>query len=384
MQKRLIEIDEELHQIEERSGEIHTAVETAEHDELEKLSAEITEMEERKAALLAEKAELEAKEEEARSFDESKATEIELPKAVMPEQEERKMFDINTVEYRNAWVKRLIGRELNEEERAALSGAGAVIPTMTVNAVWDKLVKPAELLGKVDVSQFPTYVRFPRATTNNAATSQAVGGTISESSDAVGYIDLVPNEYVKLLTVGADIDHMAVEAVHDWIVDNLVSNIRYAINKDILVGTGTNSLKGITTSVAADATALPATVTKASILKIMAALGGNYQEGAVWIMTPKMFFEDIMSLTALNDYVIQNGFGYKLFGHDVILMSEALVSTKETIFYGDPKAYKVNIFKALEVKQFETATTTSLQFRGATMADGELIDTNAFVRFAQA
>ena len=384
MQKRLIEIDEELHQIEERSEEIHTAVETAEHDELEKLSAEITEMEERKAALLAEKAELEAKEEEARSFDESKATEIELPKAAMPEQEERKMFDINTVEYRNAWVKRLIGRELNEEERAALSGAGAVIPTMTVNAVWDKLVKSAELLGRVDVSQFPTYVRFPRATTNNAATSQAVGGTISESSDAVGYIDLVPNEYVKLLTVGADIDHMAVEAVHDWIVDNLVSNIRYAINKDILVGTGTNSLKGITASVAADATALPATVTKASILKIMAALGGNYQEGAVWIMTPNMFFENIMNLTALNDYVIQNGFGYKLFGHDVILMSEALVSTKETIFYGDPKAYKVNIFKALEVKQFETATTTNLQFRGATMADGELIDTNAFVRFAQA
>ena len=384
MQKRLIEIEEELHQIEERSGEIHTAVETAEHDELEKLSAEITEMEERKAALLAEKAELEAKEEEARSFDESKATEIELPKAVMPEQEERKMFDINTVEYRNAWVKRLIGREMSEEERDALSGAGAVIPTMTVNAVFDKLVKPAELLGKVDVSQFPTYVRFPRATTNNAATSQAVGGPITESSDAVGYIDLVPNEYVKLLTVGADIDHMAVEAVHDWIVNNLVSNIRYAINKDILVGTGTNSLKGITTSVAADATALPATVTKASILKIMAALGGNYQEGAIWIMTPKMFFEDIMSLTALNDYVIQNGFGYKLFGHDVVLMSEALVSTKETIFYGDPKAYKVNIFKALEVKQFETATSTNLQFRGATMADGELLDTNAFVRFAQA
>ena len=384
MQKRLIEINEELHQIEERSEEIHTAVETAEHDELEKLSAEVTEMEERKAALLAEKAELEAKEEEARSFDKSKATEIELPKAVMPEQEERKMFDINTVEYRNAWVKRLIGREMSEEERAALSGAGAVIPTMTVNAVFDKLVKPAELLGKVDVSQFPTYVRFPRATTNNAATSQAVGGTITESSDAVGYIDLVPNEYVKLLTVGADIDHMAVEAVHDWIVNNLVSNIRYAINKDILVGTGTNSLKGITTSVAADATALPATVTKASILKIMAALGGNYQEGAIWIMTPKMFFEDIMSLTALNDYVIQNGFGYKLFGHDVVLMSEALVSTKETIFYGDPKAYKVNIFKALEVKQFETATSTNLQFRGATMADGELLDTNAFVRFAQA
>ena len=299
-------------------------------------------------------------------------------------QEKKKMFEINTVEYRDAWVKNLIGREVTPEERAALTSAAAVIPTMTVNAVWDKLVKPAELLGRVDVTQFPSYVRFPKATTNNAATAQAVGGTITESSDVIGYVDLIPNEYVKLLTVGADIDHMAIPAIHDWIVDNLVGQIRYAINKDILVGTGTNSLKGITASVSASSTAIPATLTKASLLGIMAALGGNYQNGAVWIMTPSMFFSEVMALTSLNDYIINDGFEYKLFGHDVILMSEALVSSKETIFYGDPKAYKVNIFKALEVKPFETATTTNIQFRGATMADGELIDTAAFVRFAKA
>jgi HK97 family phage major capsid protein len=384
MQKRLIEIDEELHQIEERSEEIHTAVETAEHDELEKLSAEITEMEERKAALLAEKAELEAKEEEARSFDESKATEIELPKAAMPEQEERKMFDINTVEYRNAWVKRLIGREMNEEERAALGAAGAVIPTMTVNAVWDKLVKPAELLGRVDVSQFPTYVRFPKAVTNGAATAQAVGGTISESSDVINYVDLIPNEYVKLLTVGADIDHMAVEAVHDWIVENLTGKIREAINDDILAGSGTNSLKGIAASVTADSTALPATLTIKALLKVMGKLDGNYQNGAVWIMTPALFYEEVMGLADIKNYVLNDGFQFKLFGHDVILMSGAEVESKENIFYGDPKAYKVNIFKALEIKPFETANTTNIQFRGATMADGELIDNAAFVRFAKA
>lgn len=298
--------------------------------------------------------------------------------------EVKSMFTVDSVEYRDAWTKSKIGREMSAEERAALTSAGAVIPTMTVNAVWDRLVKPSELLGKVDVSQFPTYVRFPRATTNNAATAQAVGDTISESSDVIGYVDLIPNEYVKLLTVGADIEHMAVSAVHDWIVNNLVDNIRYAINKDIVVGSGTNALKGLTVSVTADSTAIPATLTKAALLKIMGALGGNYQGGAVWIMTPNMFYEEVMALTQLNDYIINDGFNFKLFGHDVVMMSEALVGGKETIFYGDPKAYKVNIFKALEVKPFETATTTNIQFRGATMADGELLDTNAFVRFARA
>ena len=307
----------------------------------------------------------------------------EAPQTPIPT-EERKMFKIDSIEYRDAWTKKIIGRELNEEERAALGAAAAVIPTMTVNAVWDKLTGPADLLGKVDVSQFPTYVRFPKATTKNAATGQAVGATITESSDVIGYVDLIPNEYVKLLTVGADIDHMAVSAVHDWIVNNLVESIRAEINKDIVVGTGTNELKGILASVSADSTAIPATVTKASLLKIMGALGSNYQGGAVWIMTPAMFYENVMTLTQLNDYIINDGFNFKLFGHDVVLMSELLVSTKETILYGDPKAYKLNIFKALEVKPFETATTTNIQFRGATMADGELIDAAAFVRFAQA
>jgi HK97 family phage major capsid protein len=307
----------------------------------------------------------------------------EAPQTPIPT-EERKMFKVDSIEYRDAWTKKIIGRELNEEERAALGAAGAVIPTMTVNAVWDKLTAQADLIGKVDVSQFPTYVRFPKATTKNAATGQAVGAPITESSDVIGYVDLIPNEYVKLLTVGADIDHMAVSAVHDWIVNNLVESIRAEINKDIVVGTGTNELKGILTSVSADSTAIPATVTKASLLKIMGALGSNYQAGAVWIMTPAMFYENVMTITALNDYIINNGFEFKLFGHDVVLMSEALVSSKETILYGDPKAYKLNIFKALEVKPFETATTTNIQFRGATMADGELIDAAAFVRFAQA
>lgn len=369
--------DMTIEQLLERQRAIAAEVDAPEAD-LDALEEEVRaireELEQRKAD--------EAKRNEIRSAvasGEGEVVEIFAEKA-----EERKdMFGIETVEYRDAWVKKLIGRELAEEERSALSAAANVIPKMTVDAVWDKLVKKSELLGKVDVTQFPTYVRFPVATTNNAATAQAIGTDISESSDVIGYVDLVPNEYVKLLTVGADIEHMAIPAVHDWIVDNLTGQIRYAINKDILVGSGTNALKGIKESVNASATYIPDVVTKASILGIMAALNGNYQDGAIWVMTPTMFFENIMSLTTLNDYVINDGFTYKLFGHDVVLMSEALISSKETIFYGDPNAYKVNIFKPIEVKAFETATTTNFQFRGACLADGELIDTSAFVRFAQ-
>lgn len=363
-------------QLEERKEAIAAELDAPEAD-LDALESEVrginAELEERRTA--------EAQAAETRDAIASGAGEVTHTFVV--EERKEKMYEVNSIEYRNAWVKNLVGKDLDTEERAALTSAAAVIPTMTVNAVWDRLVKPAELLGKVDVSQFPSYVRFPKATTVNAATAQVIGTAISESSDAIGYVDLIPNEYVKLLTVGCDIDHMAIDAIHDWIVNNLTDTIRYAINKDILVGSGSNALKGITQSVNASGTAIPAVVTKASILGIMASLGAAYQAGAIWVMTPNMFYNNIMTLTTLNDYVINDGFQFRLFGHDVVLMSEALISSKETIFYGDPKAYKVNIFKPIEVKEFETATTTNLQFRGATLADGELLDTSAFVRFAQ-
>lgn len=375
MEIKTMTVDELLARKEEIAAEVDSL------EDLETVQARSAELDEISAELEARK-ELAEKKAEIRSA--VAAGDGEVKETIEFKEEERKqMFGIETVEYRDAWTKRLVGRELTEEERAALSAAANVIPKMTVNAVWDKLVKDAELLGKVDVSQFPTYVRFPVATTNNAATSQVIGTTITESSDVIGYVDLVPNEYVKLLTVGADIEHMAIPAVHDWIVDNLVGQIRYAINKDIVVGSGTNALKGLKESVSASGNVIPGTVTKASILAVMAKLGAKYQNGAIWIMTPKMFYEDIMSVTQLNDYVINDGFQFRLFGHDVVLMSECEISSKETIFYGDPKAYKVNIFKPIEVKPFETATSTNFQFRGACLADGELIDTSAFVRFAQ-
>lgn len=369
-----------VEQLEERKSELLAQVEGIEEkDALDAIEADINaikaELDERRA-VEAQKAEI------RQAVADGQVGEV--VKEFKEEIRRKDMYSVDSIEYRDAWTKNIIGRDMTEEERSALSGAGSVIPTMTVNAVWDKLVKDAELLSKVDVSQFPSYVRFPKATTNNPATSQAVGGSITESSDVIGYVDLVPNEYVKLLTVGADIDHMAVSAVHDWIVNNIVTNIRYAINKDILVGSGTNALKGIKESVNASGSYyVPSTVTKASLLKIMGSLGSQYQNGAIWIMSPEMFYEGVMTVTALNDYIINDGFAYKLFGHDVVLMSEAVISSAENVFYGDPKAYKVNIFKALEVKPFETATTTNIQFRGATMADGELLDTSAFVRFVQ-
>ncbi len=297
---------------------------------------------------------------------------------------------IDSIEYRNAWIKNVVGQSLNPEERAVLSGANYVIPTLIAEEVWDKLVASSDLLMKVDVTRFASYIKYPLTTTNNAATAQAVGGSVSPSADVIDSMELLPVEYVKTLAVTADIDGTSLDAIGKWLVDGLVAKISEEINKDILIGTGTNELTGIAESVDADDTPLPSNdsfFTWATFINIIKSLPLNYQKGAVWIMTPKMFFENVLGISAESNFVhyvqYDNEFNYRLIGHDVILMPEAEIDSKENIFFGDPKAYKVNFFSDIIVKPFETPNTTTNTWRGATLVNGKLLDTSAFVRFAQ-
>ena len=177
MEIKTMTVDELLARKEEIAAEVDSL------EDLETVQARSAELDEISAELEARK---ELAEKKAEIRDAVAQGNGEVKETLEFKEERKEMFGIETVEYRDAWVKKLIGRELNEEERDALASAANVIPKMTVNAVWDKLVKDSELLGKVDVTQFPTYVRFPVATTNNAATSQVIGTTITESSDVIG------------------------------------------------------------------------------------------------------------------------------------------------------------------------------------------------------
>lgn len=367
-----------LEELQARAAEIAAEQAEANEERCLELLKELEELEARKVELN----DLEVRKAQAEALQTGEAKPekiIERKKEIMSDM----IYAVDSVEYRNAYTKKLFGRAIDEVEQRSLTSAAAVIPTQTVNEVIGKM-KEAPILDAVAISQFPNYVRFPVVAASAAASAAAVGSAITEGTNTLSYVDLTPNEYTKLISLQSDIQNMAIDALHAWLVDNIVTEIRAKIAADVLTGSGTNCCKGITASVAAAATNLAATVTKANLLAVMAALDSRYHSGAIWVMTPAVFYTEVMAATALNDYVINDGFQQKLFGHPVILMDEARVGGKETIFFGDPKQYKLNLFTALEIKPFETATSLNVQYRGGCLADGELVDTNAFVRFAKA
>ena len=366
----------------------------------------VEQLEERKNAIVAELdnegADLDALEEEARSIKaelesrkEEEAKKAEVREAVASGagetiqvfvEEKREMekrdFSVDGVEYRNAWLKSLMGKELDAEERAAITGTDA-IPTETLNKIIN-ILKENALLGKIDMMQIPGYVKIPIYSTNNEATWTS---TSSDSSDAIGSITLQPKQLIKTIEVPSTVDKMSISAFERYITEALANKIESALQKAVIAGTGTTEPVGIITAATAKTgTFTKAAVTKSDLLTIMGDLQSEYQNGACWIMPSKVFFAEVMAIADHNDFTnVNNGFSYKLFGKDVVFDDNASKSSKDMILYGQPKAYHMNLGEGVKVDKDMSVgfRSNSACYRGVCLADGNLDNVNAFVAYTR-
>lgn len=365
----------------------------------------VEQLEERKGAIVAELdnegADLDALENEVRSIkeelearkaEEAKKAEVreavamgegEVIKTFVEEKREmEKNYTVDSVEYRDAWLKNLMGRELNVEERSAITGTDA-IPTETLNKIVNMLKENA-LLGKIDMLQIPGYVKIPIYATNNDATWT---DTATDSQDVIGSITLQPKQLIKTIEVPATVDKMSISAFEQYITEALANKIESALQKAVIAGTGTTEPVGIITAATSKVGKFTkAAVTKADLLAEMGDLPSEYQNGACWIMPSKVFFSEVMAIADHNDFTnVNNGFDYKLFGKDVVFDDNARVSTQDAILYGQPKAYHVNLGEGVKVDKDMSIgfRSNSAVYRGVCLADGNLDNSNAFVKYTR-
>lgn len=346
MQKRLIEIDADLKQIEERSAEIHTAVETAEHDELEKLSAELTEMEQRKADLLKEKAELEAKEEEARSFDERKAKEIVLERK-KPTMEEIR----NSKEYINAYAeyfKKMLrdGKADDTELRALLSDqitvsgtAGVPTPIYVeerINTAWDN----DEIMGRILRSEVPGILKVGFELSATAAAVHTEGAAApAEEVLNLGVVSLVPGTIKKWLTLSDEIMDTHGQAFLDYIFDEIEHKI---IKKaaDLVVADITGSPTTATTSAAAVSNISISAASLHDFVDALATLSDEATDNV--IIMNKSSYATYKGLQMAANYGVDPFDGMPVLFNDTLYAAATATTGQAIAIVGDLKGVRAN------------------------------------------
>lgn len=305
-------------------------------------------------------------------------------------QEERKTFAIDSVEYRDAFLKNLQGKDMSIEERAAVT-ASAAIPTITMDKIIG-IIENTPLVSAVDVTYIPGNVTFPAESTTGDASWVVMGTASTDSADTYASITLGAYKLIKTVEIGADVAAMAIDAFEDWLVQRLANKIAKAVDAGILNGGGSTSGQclGIAVSKSTqDGTYTKNTMKWSDITKIIGTLPTEYHPNAKFVMNRNMFFTKIMGLSTSQGAPVvtlietQSPIKYNLLGYPVIVDDNC---TSGDILFGDLKAYKFNFAQAPEVKSDDSVAfrTGSRVYRAMALADGKLGDVNAIVRFIEA
>ena len=365
VQERKAQISEELNA---ENADIEAL--TAETDALEERAKELKETAEKRAALA------------QRVAQTGKSIRDKIVEGEgMPE---KKSFAPDTVEYRDAWMKKLMGKDITAEERTALTSAADVIPTLTVNEIYGKLAENP-LYNELNIMQFPGYVQVPYEKTVNNASWVAMGTASTDSDDEVDSVSLSMYKLIKTIEITADIAHASIAAFSAWLVNRLAQKMVAAICYGVLQGSGSGQATGIIPALTPEANS----VTYNSLLAIMAAVPAQYHRDAVFTMSSATFFNKIMTLKDKNDrpLVMQGMTGvdmppvYTLLGHRVILEEAASTNSADTVLFGNFRdGYAFNFARDIEITADDSVEFRkgSRVYRGMALCDGKPVIEEAF------
>ena len=212
----------------------------AEGADLETLTAEINSLEARQKEL----ADFEARNKAAEEL----AKNASLGKKV-DSQEERNMdktFDASSKEYRSAFLKTLMGKELNEEERTAFTATtgttsgqtgGNVMPTEMVDRIWDLVEEQHSILGDISIYRTGTVLEIPMRTAISAgdAASATEGAAPSDDeNNTFAKVTLSGKDFAKTVNISYALAEMSIDGFEDYIVNEIAERMGAALAKDVV------------------------------------------------------------------------------------------------------------------------------------------------------
>ena len=263
----------------------------------------------------------------------------------------------------------------------------------TLNKIYGKL-EENQLIKEIDALYVPGYVSVPTASTVNDANWIAMASASTDSADAMGTVSLTSKKLIKTIEITADIQAMSIPAFQGWLVNKLAQKMEAAICAAIVNGAGSSTVPqgvgqcGIVTSTA---------IAGATLAKLSAFMGGlkaPYHNGAVWVMSSENFFTYVLPLAQdSNGYLVQDGIGYRLLGHRVVLDdnvdnckfksgSTAEANNADHIIFGNFKeGYVFNFGEGIQVEADNSVSfrSGSTVYRAMALCDGAVADKDAFV-----
>jgi len=292
---------------------------------------------------------------------------------------ETKSLGIGSKEYRSAFFKTLAGVELNEIEKRAMttgtSSAGAAVPLLTLNKIYEKIENSSIAYGLVTVSHLQGNVSIPIEKSTGDVQRKGEGEAGTNVDDTLEDLKLGAKKYIKLVKLTFELENTAIDALEDYIVRKLSKKLMLSFDADIINGDGQNGAKGILKSVS-ELTTTGTKWTLKDLLKLFSSIPAVARKSATLMMSTNTLYNDILAITDANDRPIFDVTQEKVLGRTVAECDDV---PDGTIIFGDFSEYMFNWSKDAELTKSKEAAFESGDsvYRILALADGGLVDLGA-------
>lgn len=305
---------------------------------------------------------------------------------------EERAFNVESMEYRAAWLKKIRGIELSDIETRALTtadaSAGASVPVSTVNKIVEKVKEYCPILNKIELLHVAGNVTIPAEGTTADAQKHAEGAAITADADTLVKVTLAGYEITKLVTVSKSVVTMSIDAFENWLVNKIARKVADKIGALIFNGSGTGEAQGInaitwgaTNSITV---AKSAALTEANVTGVVALMNGAYFAGAEWYMSSSTFFADFHPLmnNSKNNVVTESNGKYRIMGKEVNF--DERIAAHEAILGDVYRGYIGNMAEDVNVTSQFVTRENAFDFLGCAIFDGKVQAVEAFVKIAKA
>ena len=219
------------------------------------------------------------------------------------ESQEEDMFD--SAEYKRAFQAHVLRgaaipeKFLNVDANTKTTDVGTVIPTTTLQKIYEKMDKIGMVLPLVTNTGYKGGLSVPTSTVKPTASWVAEGAGSEKQKYATGSITFAYHKLRCAVSMSYEVDNMAYPMFETMFVNGVANAMVKAKETAIINGTGTGQPKGILKEAAAGNIDV-AKGKSLTFAQICEAEGMQEDESAVWAMTKKTYMSQIQGMVDQN------------------------------------------------------------------------------------
>lgn len=282
--------------------------------------------------------------------------------------EEKKMEERNvysSAEYRTAYFKKLMGRELNEaEERAMTTTSAKGVPTSTADKIIAAVRDVSPVIEDIDLYFGSGYLKVFVKGTNGTASEEEENANLTSVDFVLTEVELTPKRITEFMKISGSLNDMSIDDFENKMVEDISGGLAKKIENKIFT-----VMKTIETKVAGE-------VTEANIFALYGALKSGYAKTAKFYMN---------RATKASVMAVSNKSKNDLFLNDRILgtpIEETDELANGVIIYGNAKYLVGELAKNITIENDRVLSNDTYEWLGVTMFDCAMGIADAFVKLA--